>query len=71
MDLKERETARFRLLKSVYERSGGDSDKLYELRALLEGSGLDEEQAILSAQYLAKEGLLDSRFDTHSGITHA
>lgn len=71
MSLEEKKAARFKLLRALYEFSGGDQFKWAPLSDLGALAGLNEAQADLASEYLKSEGLLEyMAFGPLVGITH-
>jgi hypothetical protein len=69
--LEEKKIARFKLLRALYDVSGGDRYKWPALSELGESAGLSHEQADQAAEYLSQEGLLEFKtFGPRLGITH-
>jgi hypothetical protein len=69
--LEEKKAARFKLLRALYDFSGGDQFKLAMLSDLGEAVGLNWDQTDQAGGYLMQEGLLDFKaFGPLVGITH-
>jgi len=62
---------RYRMLRKMYEETGGDTRSGVDFTELARAEGLTDDEAALAEQYLTGEGLIEGITLMHVGITHA